>query len=172
MKTSLTEPRLICENGLEKQIAELVAPLLISINYRLVRVKFTQANLQIMAEKTDGKLTISDCEKIHKLISPILDIEDIITTSYDLEISSPGLERPLVRKSDFIAHIGYKIALSLSDHVKYKAKLLTVHDNHITIINSEDTEINIAYSDIKQAVVIVTEELIKTLLTNKKKAKD
>ena len=175
---ALDEARIICETGLEKQIAELISPLLISIDYRLVRTKISPTNgctLQIMAERSDGSLNIDDCEKIHNLISPALDIEELIPNAYNLEISSPGLSRPLVRKSDFTAHIGFLIKLELYEPInnckKYKANIINVSDDNIMIKTQDHIEIIIDYPNIKQACVVLSDEIIKATLASDKKAK-
>ena len=128
-----------------------------------------------MAERTDGTLTIDDCEKIHNLISPTLDVEELIPNAYNLEISSPGLSRPLVRKSDFTTHIGFLIKLELYEPVdnckKYKANIINVSDDKLKIQTQDNIEITIDYTNIKQASVILNDEIIKATLANDKKAK-
>ena len=81
----------------------IVAPVLRAIGFRLVRVRLSQngLTLQIMAERDDGTMTVEDCEEVSRAISPVLDVEDPVDKAYHLEISSPGIDRPLVRKSDF-----------------------------------------------------------------------
>lgn len=172
---NLNEDRIICEIGLEKQIAELVSPLLLSLDYRLVRVKLNNTTLQIMAEKADGSLAIEDCEKINNLLSPTLDVEDIISGSYDLEISSPGLDRPLVRKSDFVNHLNLLIKLELIDSIenskKYKAILEKVEEDKITLKLTDDINIDVNYTNIKNASVVLNDDLIREALRKDKKAK-
>ncbi|MEO1746047.1 MAG: ribosome maturation factor RimP, partial [Pseudomonadota bacterium] len=98
------EPRIITETGVDAKVATIIEPLLNSEGYRLVRVRLSGMNgltLQVMAERQDGTMTVEDCEKMSRSISPLLDVEDPIDKAYHLEMSSPGIDRPLVRKSDF-----------------------------------------------------------------------
>ena len=100
----LDEPRLIEENGIAARVAHVAQPVLIGLGYRLVRVKLSaQAGMtvQIMAERPDGSMNLNDCEIASAALSPILDVADPVKGAYRLEISSPGIDRPLVRVSDF-----------------------------------------------------------------------
>src|SRR3984893_2798938 len=106
---ALAEPRVIAETGVASRIAAIAAPVLIELGFRLVRVKvsaFDGCTVEIMAERPDGTMAIEECEAVSRAISPVLDIADPIDRAYRLEISSPGLDRPLVRRSDFERHIG------------------------------------------------------------------
>ena len=101
---SLDEPRLIEETGLAARVARIAQPVLAGLGYRLVRVKLSAqagTTVQIMAERPDGSMNIDDCEIVNAALSPVLDVEEPVKTAYRLEISSPGLDRPLVRVSDF-----------------------------------------------------------------------
>lgn len=112
--------RYIRESALEARIAAIVEPVAESLGYDLVRVRLTQDNgmtLQIMAEDETGRFTIDDCEKLHNDLNPILDLEDPIDREYHLEISSPGIDRPLVRARDFAAWVGHEAKIELSDLV-------------------------------------------------------
>src|SRR5882757_7722845 len=114
----LTEKRYIKETGLEARIARIVEPVANDLGYSLVRVKVTQENgctLQIMAEDADGRFAITDCERLSKDVSPVLDVEDPIDREYHLEVSSPGIDRPLVRARDYRAYIGHEAKVELSD---------------------------------------------------------
>lgn len=120
MNFSLSEPRYIKQTGLEARIAAIVEPVANGLGYALVRVKITQENgctLQIMAEDENGRFTIVDCETLSKDVSPALDVEDPIEREYHLEVSSPGIDRPLVRARDFIAYIGHEAKIELADMV-------------------------------------------------------
>ena len=111
----LTEPRRanhgsIIEPGLPARVATIVEPVIEQLGYRLVRVRVSGAEgctVQIMAERPDGTMTVEDCEAVSRALSPVLDVADPIDQAYRLEISSPGMDRPLVRKSDFERHTGH-----------------------------------------------------------------
>ena len=118
MSFDLTAKRYIKESGLEARVSAIVEPVANSLGYALVRVRITQENgmtLQIMAEDENGRFTIVDCETLSKDLSPVLDVEDPIEREYHLEVSSPGIDRPLVRQRDFAAHIGHEAKIELSD---------------------------------------------------------
>jgi ribosome maturation factor RimP len=114
----LTEKRYVKETGLEARIARIVEPIANDLGYSLVRIKMTQENgltLQIMAEDENGRFNITDCERLSKDVSPVLDVEDPIDREYHLEVSSPGIDRPLVRARDFATYIGHEAKIELSD---------------------------------------------------------
>lgn len=107
--------RLESESGPAKRVAEIVEPTIESLGFRLVRVKITGPGrtLQIMAERPDGTMSIDDCETVSRAISPLLDVEDPIAGSYTLEVSSPGIDRPLVRLEDFQRWAGHVAKVEL-----------------------------------------------------------
>ena len=108
--TFTDEPRLITEPGRAARVAALAEPVLAGLGYRLVRVRISGSagcTVQIMAERPDGTLSIEDCEAASRALSPVLDVADPIEGSYQLEISSPGIDRPLVRHSDFDRYAGH-----------------------------------------------------------------
>lgn len=118
MAFDLTEKRYVKETGLETRIAQIVEPVANDLGYSLVRIKLTQENgltLQVMAEDAHGRFTIADCERLSKDLSPVLDVEDPIDREYHLEVSSPGIDRPLVRARDFKAYVGHEAKIELSD---------------------------------------------------------
>ena len=118
MSFDLTEKRYIKETGLEARIARIIEPVAVDLGYSLVRVKITPENgctLQIMAEDQHGRFAITDCERLSKDISPALDVEDPIDREYHLEVSSPGIDRPLVRARDFATYLGHEAKIELSD---------------------------------------------------------
>jgi ribosome maturation factor RimP len=99
-----SEARLIRETGIGARVAAVVEPVIEQLGYRLVRVKVSAQNgctVQIMAERPDGTMRVEDCEAVSRAVSPVLDLEDPVPQAYHLEISSPGIDRPLVRVSDF-----------------------------------------------------------------------
>src|SRR5829696_6797683 len=111
------DKRLITETGVAAQIAAIVEPVVEDLGFNLVRVKVTVTNgctVQVMAERPDGTMPVSDCETISRAISPVLDLEDPIGRAYYLEISSPGIDRPLVRESDFDRWSGYDAKIEMA----------------------------------------------------------
>jgi ribosome maturation factor RimP len=112
----LDEPRLVGETGVAARVAQLAGPVLAQLGYRLVRVRLLAQNtqiLQIMAERADGTMTIEDCEAASQALSPELDVADVIAHEYRLEVSSPGIDRPLVRVSDFARATGHEAKIEL-----------------------------------------------------------
>ena len=105
--TTETETRLARETGPAQRVAALAEPVLADLGFRLLRVKLSGATLQIMAERPDGTMTVEDCETISRALSPVFDVDEPMDGAYRLEISSPGIDRPLVRKSDFEHFAGH-----------------------------------------------------------------
>ena len=111
------EKRVITETGLDARIAGIVEPVIEDLGFRLVRVRISGLNgmtVQIMAERPDGTMSVNECEEISRNIAPVLDVEDPIKQAYNLEVSSPGVDRPLVRASDFDRWSGHEAKLELS----------------------------------------------------------
>lgn len=126
----VTTRRFFREAGMAAEIAALVEPIIEGLGFRLVRVHVTggeQRTLQIMAERPDGTISIDDCEAISRQISPVLDVHDPISGAWRLEISSPGIDRPLVRPSDFEDWAGYDAKVELKEPVdgrrRFKGRL-------------------------------------------------
>ncbi|MFN0219401.1 MAG: ribosome maturation factor RimP [Hyphomicrobium sp.] len=171
--------RFLRETGLAADVAEVVEPVLADIGFRLVRVMLTGAAdrvLQIMAERPDGTITIDDCEEISKALSPVLDVADPITGKYRLEISSPGIDRPLVRPSDFDDWSGHEVKLELKQPVDGRKRFKGVLEGY------EAGEVRIAADAgalglqhlgfpvdlIADAKLVLTDELIREALTRAK----
>src|SRR6201994_3227873 len=117
----LAEPRLVVEPGVAARVSAIAAPVLQQMGYRLVRIRISGeagCTVQIMAERPDGSMQIEDCEAVSRALSPVLDVADPIDRAYRLEISSPGIDRPLVRRSDFERHAGHlvKIEMAVANH--------------------------------------------------------
>src|SRR4051812_21154143 len=117
IEADLSEKRLVREAGVAARVAQAIEGPLQGLGFRLVRVKVNNINgctVQIMAERPDGTFTIADCEAGGRTISPILDVDDPVGGAYNLEVSSPGIDRPLVRVSDFARGVGYEAKVELS----------------------------------------------------------
>src|SRR6185369_7585594 len=113
----LAEPRLVVEPGLAARVSAVADPVLQGMGYRLVRIRVSGeagCTVQIMAERPDGTMLIDDCEAVSRALSPVLDIADPIDRAYRLEISSPGIDRPLVRRSDFERYAGHLVKVEMA----------------------------------------------------------
>ena len=140
MGFDLNEKRYIKETGLEARLAAIIEPVANDLGYALVRVKVTQENgmtLQVMAEDANGRFTIADCERLSKDLSPVLDVEDPIEREYHLEVSSPGIDRPLVRARDFRTYLGHEAKIELSDMLdgrrRFRGLIKAADDESVTV---------------------------------------
>src|SRR5947208_15568951 len=112
-----TDPRLVVEQGIAARVAAIAEPVIVDLGLRLVRVRvsgLSGCTVQIMAERADGTMSIEDCESVSRALSPVLDVADPIERAYRLEISSPGLDRPLVRRSDFERAAGHAAKIEMA----------------------------------------------------------
>ncbi|WP_025897516.1 ribosome maturation factor RimP [Sneathiella glossodoripedis] len=149
------------------KIADLIEPTLQDLGYELVRVTFTGGEnpvLQVMAEKADGTMTIDGCEEVSHAVSAILDVEDPISDAYNLEVSSPGIDRPLTRLKDFEKWAGFEAKVELDEAVngqrRYRGKLLGVEDENILVLDSAGEKWELPFSDLRKAKLVLTDELI------------
>ncbi len=179
------EERLITEQGQEAQIAAIIAPDIQALGFRLVRVRLSQMNgltLQIMAERPDGSMSVEDCEAVSNAISPILDIEDPINAAYHLEVSSPGIDRPLVRRSDFDIWSGHVAKVETSrmvdDHEgrgrkRFKGRIIKVDGENVVFHredapSEEEREFVLALDNIADAKLVLSDDLIREALRRDK----
>ncbi|MEM7565994.1 MAG: ribosome maturation factor RimP [Pseudomonadota bacterium] len=117
VRADLDEPRLLTEEGPAARVAVLAEAVARSLDLRLVRVAVTAQDgctVQIMAEDASGEMSVEDCARLSRALSPVLDVEDPIQGHYNLEISSPGIDRPLVRASDFARWEGFEAKITLA----------------------------------------------------------
>ena len=168
----LAEPRLVVEPGMAARVSAVAGPVLQGMGYRLVRIKISGefgCTVQIMAERPDGTMLIDDCEAISKALSPVLDVADPIEKAYRLEISSPGIDRPLVRRSDFERYAGYlvKIEMAVAHQGRKRFRGLlggvegdAVHLTRDDVRGDEDAEVLLVMEDIADARLVLTDELI------------
>jgi ribosome maturation factor RimP len=176
----MSDARIIIESGVEAKVANIIEPEIEDLGYRLVRVKLSNINgatLQIMAERPDGTMNVAGCEEVSRAISPVLDIEDPISQAYHLEISSPGIDRPLVRLSDFVTWAGHTAKLETHQIVngrkRYKGMIISVAGNDITFRREapnegEDPEFILPITEIKDAKLVMTDDLITEALKRDK----
>jgi ribosome maturation factor RimP len=178
---ALDEPRLVSETGVAARVAHLAGPVLAQLGFRLVRVKLMQQSgqiLQIMAERPDGIMTIDDCEAASQALSPELDVADFISGEYRLEISSPGVDRPLVRVSDFRRAVGHEARVELthpteSGRKRFRGIIKGVEgdgrEGKVSIERNdarEDEEklVVLSLADLEEAKLMLTEALIRESL--------
>jgi ribosome maturation factor RimP len=177
------EPRLIVETGLDQRVAAIIEPVLVGMGFRLVRVRLLNLNgltLQVMTERNDGTMTVEDCEEVSTAISPVLDVEDPIDKAYHLEVSSPGIDRPMVRKSDFQRWIGHIVkcetSILVDNRKRFRGKIAAVDNDGFTIERDqvaygEEPKVTIPFSTLAEAKLILTDDLIRDALRADKLAK-
>jgi len=180
--STLSEPRLIAEPGLAARIAAIAEPVLEGMGYRLVRVRVSGADgctVQVMSERPDGTLTIEDCEEISRALSPVMDVADPVPQAYRLEISSPGLDRPLVRRSDFERNTGHLAKIEMSvpteGRKRFRGILLGVEGDAARLRRDDakpddNVEVLLPIEDMAEAKLVLTDELIAEALRKDKEA--
>ena len=178
----LAEPRLVVEPGAAARVSAVAAPVLQGMGYRLVRIRISGeagCTVQIMAERPDGSMQIEDCEAISKALSPVLDIADPIERAYRLEISSPGIDRPLVRRSDFERYAGHlvriEMAIAHDGRKRFRGTLEGVEGETVRLHRddvraNENTDVMLVMEDISDARLVLTDELIAELMRRGKAA--
>ena len=167
----IAEQRLARETGPAQRVAALAEPVLADMGFRLVRVKMTGPTLQIMAERPDGTFSIEDCTQVSRALSPLLDVEDVIAARYHLEVSSPGIDRPLVRPSDFEAWAGHEVKIEMAVPVagrkRFRGNLEGYTQGEVRLfidnpegVAKEPVLIGVPFADIGEAKLVLTDELI------------
>src|SRR5690606_13655385 len=176
----MQDDRIIRETGLEARVAGIVMPVLDALGYRLVRVKLSAQDgltLQIMAERPDGTMTVDDCEEVSRAVSPVLDVEDPIDGAYQLEISSPGIDRPLVRVADFTAAIGHLARIDasvlLGGRRRLRGELRETKAEAVKLeldkaAEGEEPLVDIPLDAIGEAKLVLTDALIREALKKDK----
>jgi ribosome maturation factor RimP len=168
----LAEPRLVVEPGVAARVSAVAGPVLQQMGYRLVRIRITGeagCTVQIMAERPDGSMQIEDCEAVSRALSPVLDIADPIDRAYRLEISSPGIDRPLVRRSDFARYAGHlvkvEMAVAHQGRKRFRGTLGGVEGETVRLARDdapagEEADVLLVMEDIAEARLVLTDELI------------
>ncbi len=179
----LDEARLIRESGIDARVALIVEPVLATLGFRLVRVRLSGQNgltLQVMAERPDGTMTVEDCEEVSRALSPVLDVEDPIEKAYHLEISSPGIDRPLVRVSDFRTWSGHlaklETTMPIAERRRFRGRIVAAESDGVVIAREtppegESPTVTVPYDAIAEARLVLTDDLVRAALTADKKAR-
>ena len=171
---------LIAKAAIDRRLAEIVTPVIEDLGYELVRIRLMSGKattLQIMADKPDGGIEVDDCADISNAVSAVLDVEDPIIDAYALEVSSPGIDRPLTRLKDFETFEGYEAKLETAEMVggrrRFKGELAGVEGNEV-LINIEDqgqtVTIGLEFDWLSDAKLVLTDDLITEMLRQRKEA--
>ena len=170
------EARLITESGPAARVAAAVEPTVEQLGFRLVRVRVTAQNgctVRIMAERPDGSMPVEDCEALSRALSPVLDLEDPISGAYYLEISSPGIDRPLTRRSDFERWAGYEakieLAVPLNGRKRFRGRIRGVEGDTVVlelpdVKAGEEPLARLPLADLGEARLVLTDDLIRESL--------
>ena len=177
-----TEPRLIAEQGAAARVAAIASPVVESLGYRLVRVRVSGlagCTVQIMAERPDGTMLIEDCEAVSRALSPVFDVEEPVDRAYRLEVSSPGIDRPLVRRSDFDRYAGnvvkVEMAVPVAGRKRFRGVLLGADGDAARIRREdvaaeEEAEVQLPIADMAEAKLVLTDALVAESLRRGKAA--
>lgn len=180
---NMGDDRIIRETGIDARIALIVEPVLRANGFRLVRARLFGQNgltLQILAERLDGTMTVEDCEEASRALSPALDVDDPIEKNYHLEVSSPGIDRPLVRKSDFAAWAGHLVKIETSilvgDRKRFRGQISASDESGVTVERDQasygdEPVVRIPFEAIAEARLVLTDDLVRDALTKDKKAR-
>ncbi|MBY6049516.1 ribosome maturation factor RimP [Vannielia litorea] len=171
---------LIAKTGMDQRMAEIVQPVIEGMGFELVRLRLMggkTANLQIMAEKPEGGIEVDDCARISTAVSAVLDVEDPIEDEYTLEVSSPGIDRPLTRLKDFDRWEGYEAKIETTEMIdgrrRFKGELQGTEGNEV-LIEIEDhgkpVTIGLEFDWLSDAKLVLTDDLIRDVLRHRKDA--
>ena len=165
---------LIAKAAIDRRLAEIVTPTVEGLGFDLVRLRLMggrRAMLQIMAERPDGGIEVDDCARISRAVSAVLDVEDPISGEYVLEVSSPGIDRPLTRLKDFERWAGYEARIETEEAIdgrrRFKGELAGVQDGEVLIAIAEGT-IGLAFEMIADAKLVLTDALVAESLANRR----
>ena len=167
---------LIAKAAIDRRMAEIITPVIEDLGYELVRVRLMSGKntiLQVMADKPEGGIEVDDCAKISTAVGATLDVEDPIVDEYALEVSSPGIDRPLTRLKDFENFEGYEAKIETTELIdgrrRFKGQLAGIDGNDV-LINVEEGTIGLQFDWLSDAKLVLTDELIAEMLRQRKAA--
>ncbi|TNF64180.1 MAG: ribosome maturation factor RimP [Rhodobacteraceae bacterium] len=167
---------LIAKTAMDRRIAEIITPVIEDMGFELVRVRLMSGKtplLQVMADRPEGGIEVDDCAKISNAVSAVLDVEDPIIDAYTLEVSSPGIDRPLTRLKDFDAFEGYDAKLETAELIdgrrRFRGILAGVEGDEV-LLNVEEGTIGLRFDWLSDAKLVLTDELIREMLKTRKDA--
>ncbi len=163
---------------MDERVAQIIAPVIEDLGFELVRIRLMGGEtktLQIMADKPEGGIEVDDCADISNAVSAVLDVEDPISDAYNLEVSSPGIDRPLTRLKDFEMFEGYEAKLETHDMIdgrrRFKGELAGVEGTEV-LINVDEGTIGLEFDWLSDAKLVLTDDLIKEMLRQRKAAQN
>lgn len=167
---------LIAKASIDQRMAGIITPVIEDLGYELVRVRLMGGEyrtLQIMADKPEGGIEVDDCAKISTAVSAVLDVEDPLEAAYTLEVSSPGIDRPLTRLKDFETWQGYEVKIETTELIdgqrRFKGELAGVEGNEVLVTIQQGT-IGLHFDWLSDAKLVLTDELISEMLRQRKAA--
>jgi len=165
---------LIAKAAIDRRMAEIITPVIEDLGYELIRIRLMSGKesiLQIMADKPEGGIEVDDCALISTAVSAILDVEDLILDSYTLEVSSPGIDRPLTRIKDFDNFEGYEAKLETDELIdgrrRFKGMLAGTEGDEV-LINLTEGTVGLKFDWLSDAKLVLTDDLIKEMLRQRK----
>ncbi|MDF3349849.1 ribosome maturation factor RimP [Sulfitobacter sp. KE34] len=165
---------LIAKAAIDRRLAEIITPVIEDMGFELVRVRLMSGKsttLQVMADRPEGGIEVDECAKISQAIGAVLDVEDPILDEYSLEVSSPGIDRPLTRLKDFDAFEGYEAKIETTELIdgrrRFKGELAGVEAGEV-LINVEEGTIGLQFDWLSDAKLVLTDDLIKEMLRQRK----
>lgn len=171
---------LIAKAAMDRRLAEIVSPVVEDMGFELVRIRLMSgktATLQIMAERPEGGIEVDECARISTAVSAVLDVEDPILDHYTLEVSSPGIDRPLTRLKDFETYEGYEVKVETTELIdgqrRFKGVLAGVEDEEVLLNlerGGEEVTVGLNFDWLSDAKLVLTDELIKEMLKQRKDA--
>ncbi|WP_186766626.1 ribosome maturation factor RimP [Puniceibacterium confluentis] len=167
---------MIAKAAMDKRLAEILTPVIEDMGFELVRIRLMGGNtptLQIMAERPEGGIEVDECARISTAVSAVLDVEDPILDGYTLEVSSPGIDRPLTRLKDFDTFEGYEAKIETSELVdgrkRWRGILAGIEDDEV-LINIEEGTVGLKFDWLAEAKLVLTDDLIREMLRARKAA--
>lgn len=155
---------------MDKKLAELLNPILDDLGFEMVRVRLSSGDpstLQIMADRLDGPIGVDELAEINTSVGTILDVEDPIPENYTLEISSPGIDRPLTRIKDFDSFQGFEAKIETTELIdgrrRFRGVLAGVNNDEV-LINLEEGTIGLKFTWLSEARLVLSDDLIKKML--------
>jgi len=167
---------LIAKAAIDRRLAEIITPVIEDLGFELVRVRLISGYeivLQVMADRPDGGIEVDECGQISTAISALLDVEDPVLDAYTLEVSSPGIDRPLTRLKDFDMFEGYEVKIETTELIdgqrRFKGMLAGIENDDV-LININQGTIGLKFEWLSDAKLVLTDDLIKEMLRQRKAA--